>query len=53
MEGFFKAGGIPAIMQELMKNNKLHKNLMTVTGKTIEENLKEKIEVDKDVIKII
>ena len=21
MEGFFKAGGIPAIMQELMKNN--------------------------------
>jgi len=51
MEGFFKAGGIPAIMQELMKNNKLHKNLMTVTGKTVEENLKAKINVDKNVIK--
>ena len=51
MEGFFKAGGVPAIMQELMKNNKLNKNAMTVTGKTIEENLKININVDKDVIK--
>ncbi|MDB4846042.1 dihydroxy-acid dehydratase family protein [Candidatus Pelagibacter sp.] len=51
MEGFFKAGGIPAIMQELMKNNKLHKKLITVTGKTIEENLKKKVTVDKNVIK--
>ncbi|MBO6493721.1 MAG: dihydroxy-acid dehydratase family protein [Pelagibacteraceae bacterium] len=51
MEGFFKAGGVPAIMQELMRNNKLNKNAMTVTGKTIEENLKININVDKDVIK--
>ena len=51
MEGFFKAGGIPAIMQELMKNNKLHKNAMTVTGKTIRENLNTKIDVDEKVIK--
>jgi len=51
MEGFFKAGGIPAIMQELMKNSKLHKNVMTVTGKTIEENLNIKIDVDGNVIK--
>ena len=51
MEGFFKAGGIPAIMQELMKNNKLHKNVMTVTGKTIKENLNTKIDVDEKVIK--
>jgi len=51
MEGFFKAGGIPAVMQELMKNKKLHKNVMTVTGKTIEENLKVKINVDKNIIK--
>ena len=51
MEGFFKAGGIPAIMQELMKNNKLHKNVMTVTGKTVEENLNIKIDVDGNVIK--
>ena len=51
MEGFFKAGGIPAIMQELMKNDKLHKNLITVTGKTIAENLKEKIKIDQNIIK--
>ena len=51
MEGFFKAGGIPAIMQELMKNNKLHKDLMTVTGKTIAENLIEKINIDENIIK--
>ena len=51
MEGFFKAGGVPAIMQELMKNNKLNRNAMTVTGKTIEKNLKIKINVDQDVIK--
>ena len=51
MEGFFKAGGVPAIMQELLKNNKLHKKVITVTGKTIEENLKVKIKVDEDIIK--
>ena len=51
MEGFFKAGGIPAIMQELMKNNKLHKNVMTVTGKTVEENLNIKIDINESVIK--
>ncbi len=51
MEGFFKAGGVPAIMQELMKNNKLNRNAMTVTGKTIENNLKIIINVDQDVIK--
>ena len=51
MEGFFKAGGIPAVMQELLKNNKLHKNEMTVTGKTIEENLNTKINIDNNIIK--
>ena len=51
MERFHSAGGIPAIMQELLKNNKLHKNVLTVSGKTVEENLKIKIDVDTDVIK--
>ena len=51
MEGFFKAGGVPAIMQELLKNNKLNKKVMTVTGKTVEENLKTKIDVDQKVIR--
>jgi dihydroxy-acid dehydratase len=51
MEGFFKAGGVPAVMKELLNNNKLHKNVMTVTGKTIEENLKTKINVDENIIR--
>ena len=51
MEKFHRAGGVPAIMQELLKNNKLHKNALTVSGKTVEENLKIKIDVDMDVIK--
>ncbi len=51
MERFYRAGGVPAIMQELLKNNKLHKNVLTVSGKTVEENLKIKIDVDSDVIK--
>ena len=50
MERFYRAGGVPAIMQELLKNNKLHKNALTVSGKTVEENLKIKIDVDSDVI---
>ena len=51
MEGFFKAGGIPAIMKELIKDNKLNTKVLTVTGKTIEENLSIKFDVDRDVIK--
>ena len=51
MEGFFKAGGIPAIMKELIKDNKLNTKALTVTGKTIEENLNVKFETDRDVIK--
>ena len=51
MEGFFKAGGIPAIMKELIKDKKLNIKVLTVTGKTIEENLNMKIDVNRDVIK--
>ena len=51
MEGFFKAGGIPAIMQELIKIKKLNTEVLTVTGKTLEENLKIKINVNRDIIK--
>ena len=51
MEGFFKAGGVPAIMKELSKNKKLNTNVLTVTGKTIGENLDFKINVNREVIK--
>ncbi len=51
MEGFFKAGGVPAIMQELIKKNKLHTKVLTVTGKTLKENLNIKLNVNREVIK--
>jgi dihydroxy-acid dehydratase len=38
-------------MQELTKNKKLNTKVLTVTGKTLEENLKIKINVNRDIIK--
>jgi len=51
MERFHRGGGIPAVMQELVKQKKLHTKVMTVSGKTLEQNLKIKLNVDTDVIK--
>ena len=51
MEGFFRAGGVPAVMKELIKNKKLNTKVMTVTGKKLGDNLKSNIKVDSDVIK--
>ena len=51
MESFHRAGAIPAVMKELIKNKKIHTNIKTVTGKTVGENLKKKIDVDSKVIK--
>ena len=50
-EGFFRAGGVPAIMRELMQAGKLHGDVMTCTGKTLAENLAKPVEVDRDVIR--
>ena len=34
-----EAGGVPAVISELAKSNNIHTNVMTVTGKTLGENL--------------
>ena len=39
MEDLFKIGGVPAVMKFLLEHNFLHGDCMTVTGKTITENL--------------
>ena len=39
-ESYHRAGGTAAVMSELLKNNKLHGDVMTVTGKKMSENLK-------------
>jgi dihydroxy-acid dehydratase len=40
MEDFDEAGGVPAVMAELLRHNLLRGGLMTVTGKSVAENVK-------------
>lgn len=49
----YYAGGISAVMNELSKNNLIHLNCMTVTGKTQGENIKDKQVKDYNVVKPI
>src|SRR5205807_3168983 len=38
MEDFYYAGGLPAVLRELGENNLLHRDALTVNGKTLWEN---------------
>ena len=49
-EGFFKAGGVPVVMNELNQNNLLNKDVMTVSGKTVDQNLKKVFREENEVI---
>jgi len=53
MEDLHQHGGVPAVMKYLLKNGLLHGDCITVTGKTIAENLKEAPDLDFDKQKII
>lgn len=47
----FEIGGVSVVLKELLKGGYLHGDCMTVTGKTIEENLKEiKFPENQDVV---
>lgn len=50
-EGFFRAGGVPAIMGELKKAGRLHEGAMTASGKTMGAALAGVESDDLDVIK--
>ena len=52
-EGYFAAGGVPAVVNELMKVGRIHENAITVNGKTIGENCKSSEILDQEVIKTI
>ncbi len=41
MNSLDKIGGIPLIMKKLLDNSLIHGNSLTVTGKTIEENIRQ------------
>jgi dihydroxy-acid dehydratase len=49
-ESFFRAGGVPAVMGELVKADRIHLGAMTATGKTMGENLAGWESQDRDVI---
>ena len=53
MEDLNEAGGIYAVLNELTKKNLLHTDVMTVTGKTMAENIKGCINKNTDIIRPI
>ena len=50
-EEYFRAGGLPAVMHELLKAKRIHADAMTINGKTMGENVKRAKITDADVIK--
>ncbi len=50
-ERFYRAGGVPSAMWELMQAGKLKTDCLTCTGKTIGENLKGKESPDREMIR--
>ncbi|MBQ8431290.1 MAG: dihydroxy-acid dehydratase [Clostridia bacterium] len=53
MEDLNEAGGVYAVMNELTKKNLLYTDCMTVTGKTIGENIAGCVNLDPEVIRPI
>jgi dihydroxy-acid dehydratase len=55
MEDVHDIGGTPAVLKYLLKKGLIHGECLTVTGKTLEENLKEvsDLKLGQDVIKTI
>ncbi|MEE0896595.1 MAG: dihydroxy-acid dehydratase [Acutalibacteraceae bacterium] len=53
MEDLNEAGGVYAVMNELTKKNLLNTDCMTVTGKTIGENIEGCVNLDHDIIRPI
>jgi dihydroxy-acid dehydratase len=50
-EEYFRAGGLPAVMAELIKAGKVHENALTCNGSTIGENCRGKFTWDGTVIR--
>ncbi|MFL6821882.1 MAG: IlvD/Edd family dehydratase [Xanthobacteraceae bacterium] len=50
-EEYYRAGGLPAVLNELMGAGRIHANALTINGKTIGENVKDAKIADADVIR--
>ena len=53
MEDLNEAGGVHGVMKELTKLNLLNTDVLTVTGKTLEENLKNAANLNPEVIRTV
>lgn len=53
MEDVLSLGGVPAVMKYLLKEGYIHGDCMTITGKTVAENLEEVPDLDFDSQSII
>ncbi|MFO1117833.1 MAG: IlvD/Edd family dehydratase [Beijerinckiaceae bacterium] len=52
-EEYYRAGGLPAVINELMKRKLIHEDALTINGRTMGENCRGREVTDKDVIKPI
>jgi dihydroxy-acid dehydratase len=50
-EDYHRAGGVPAVVAELIKAGKIHEDCITANGKTIGENCRGKFSWNRDVIR--
>jgi dihydroxy-acid dehydratase len=50
-EEYYRAGGLPAVMNELMKAKRIHADALTVNGRTIGQNVRGTRSSDSDIIK--
>ncbi|MFF3665891.1 IlvD/Edd family dehydratase [Microtetraspora malaysiensis] len=50
-EDFYRAGGVPAIMRSLLRAGRLHGDAVTVSGRTVAENLADVPPADPTVIR--
>jgi dihydroxy-acid dehydratase len=53
MENVHEIGGIPAVLKYLLKEGLIHGDCLTVTGKTIAENVADAIDLDFETQKVI
>ena len=50
-EEYFRAGGLPAVMHELLQAGRVHADATTINGKSMGENVRHAQPTDKDVIR--
>ena len=52
-EDYFRAGGLPAVMHELLEHKLIHGDAITVNGKTMGENVAKAVATNSDVIRTV